>query len=378
MELVLKRTLKIERYRIIAEVVRAQKRDELQAVLLLAQQKQGYLSAKMVADELLGGKPEIVGKRLIQICITHKLLEEESHGKNNYILTEMGQTALEEEQIFIPEQGTWEIWVTNDPLWPSALVQIEVFNEPPAFKETGRDKKDELEERRENMQSLPEWLFNRLQGQSITPLADRKTDYRFDELKKKGEVVTPDATITATLTIPQFGDSSELRFSGTVVKKKCDYQEQHAMNFENAWQQILQQQGWLTRWRTQQQTQQGVLDVSYRELKTDQERASFHKNYPISKPYLANLDRFDNTIINNVPIAPATQQDANQWGYWLLERNTNHYVLKGDFEMMQNKVIESFPDYEITFPEQSDFAQPLRHSNPRAYWYLQAPLDWQI
>jgi len=377
MELVLERTLKIQRYRIIAEVAQAQNRGELHAVLLLAQER-GYVFAKMVAEELLGNRPETIGKRLIQICVTHRLLkEEESRGKKNYILTEMGQTALEEEKIFIPERGTWEIWVTDDPLWASALVQIEVFKEPQARNEIKNQ--EELKKRKNNMRKLPEWLFEKLQDQSsITPLANRNADYRFDELETKGEVVTPDANITATLTILQFGDNSDLRFTGKVVNKECDYQEQHAMTFKSAWHQMLEQQGWLTRWRIQQETQQEVLDVSYSELKTDQERASFRKNYPISKPYLTDLDRFDNTIIDNVAIAPATPGDAEHWADCLLEWDTNQYVLKGDFEIMQNKVDKSFPDYEITFQEQSDFAQALHHSNPRAYWYLQAPLDWQI
>ncbi len=377
MELVLKRTLDIQRYRIIAEVARAQKRGELQAVLLLAQER-GYIFAKMVADRLLGNRPETVGKRLIQICVTHKLLvEEESHGsKKNYILTETGQTALEEEKIFIPERGTWEIWVTDDPLWPSALIQIQSFNETQARNEIKNQEK--LKERNHNMPNMPYWLFEKLQGQSITPLADRNADYRFYEPADKGEIVTPDTNITATLTIPQIGDSSDLRFTGKVVEKKCDYQEAHPMTFESAWHQMLEQQGWLERWRIQQETQQEVLDVYYPELKTEQERASFRKNYPIPKPYLTDLDEFDNTIIDNVPIAPATPEDAEHWTQWLLERDTNRYVLKGDFEALQNQVTKSFPDYDIAFPKQSDFAQPLRRTNPRAYWYLQAPLDWQI
>jgi len=371
MELVFQRRLNIQCYRILAEVARTQKRDELHAVLLLAQERR-HVSAKMVADELLGNRPETVGKRLIQICIRHNLLVEQEH--NNYILTEMGKTALEKEKIFIPERGTWEIWVTDDPLWASALIQIKPFNEPPAFKETGRDKKTELEERGKNMQNLPKWLVEKLQGQIITPLADRKADYRFDELAKKGEkVVTPDANITATLTIPQFCETSDLRFTGKLVDKQYHYQEQHTMTFELAWHQILEQQSWLTRWRTQQE----VLDVSYQDL-SEQERAHFLKNYPIQTPYLTDLDKFDDTIIDNVPIAPATQPDANHWAHWLLERDTNRYALKGDFETMQNQVTKYFPDYEITFPDQSEFAQQLRQTNPRAYWYLQAPLDWQI
>jgi len=376
MELVLQRTLEIQRYRIIAEVARAQKRDELQAVLLLAQER-GHVFAKMVAEKLLGNRPETVGKRLIQICVTHKLLvEKESYGQKNYILTETGQTALEEQKIFIPERGTWEIWVTDDPLWASALIQIDVFNEPKARNEINNQ--EDLKDRTNNMQKLPDWLFEKLQDQIITPLADRNKDYRFDELAGKGEFVTPDAHITATLTIPQFGNTSDLLFTGKIVEKESRYQQAHPMTFDKAWPQILQQQGWLTRWRTQQQTQQGVLDVSYSDLKTDQERASFHKDYPIPKPYLTDLGRFDDTTINDVPIAPATEQHANPWAHWLLERDTNQYVLKGDFEIQQNQVAESFPDYEITFPEQRHFAQQLRQTNPRAYWYLQAPLDWQI
>jgi hypothetical protein len=365
MKLVLERTLEIQRYRIIAEVARTQKRDELHAVLLLAQER-GHISAKMVADELLGNRPETVGKRLIQICVTHNLLVEQ---QSNYVLTETGQTALEKEKIFIPERGTWEIWVTDDPLWASALIQIKPFNETQARNEIKNQKV--LKERCEDMQDIPNWLVKKLQGQIITPLADRNAEYRFDELAEKGElVVTPDANITATLSI---GNTSDLLFTGKVVNKDCRYQEQHPMTFQSAWHQILQQQNWLTRWRTQQE----VLDVSYQDL-SEQELASFHKDYPISKPYLTDLDRFDDTIINNVPIAPATQQDANDWAHWLLERDTKRYVLKGDFETMQNKVTKFFPDYKITFPEQSEFAQQLRQTNPRAYWYLQAPLDWQI
>jgi len=364
MELVFQRTLNIQRYRIIAEVARTQKRDELYAVLLLAQERR-HVSAKMVADELLGNRPETVGKRLIQICVRLQLLVEQEY--NYYVLTESGQTALKKEKIFIPERGTWEIWVTDDPLWASALIQIKPFNETQARNEIKNQK--ELKERCQDMQDIPNWLVKKLQGQIITPLADdRNAEYRFDELTEKGElVVTPDANITATLSI---GDTSDLLFTGKVVNKECRYQEQHPMTFQSAWHQILQQQNWLTRWRTQQE----VLDVSYQDL-SEQERASFHKDYPISKPYLTDLDRFDDTTINNVPIAPATQQDANHWAYWLLERDTNQYVLKGDFETMQNKVTEFFPDYKITFPEQRHFAQQLR---PRAYWYLQAPLDWQI
>jgi len=375
MELVLKRSLKIERYRIIAEVARAQERNELHAVLLLAKEWK-HVSAQMVADELLGGRPEIVGKRLIQICATHKLLEQQYHG--NYILTEVGQTALATEKIFIPERGTWEIWVTNDPLWPSTLINIQPFDEPSAFSETGRDKKKELEERTNNMQSLPKWLVENLQKQSITPLADRKTDYHFNEVAEKGELVSPDADITATLTIPQFSENSSLLFTGKIAGKNCRYQDKHTINFELAWQQILQQQNWLTRWRIQPKTQQEVLNVAYSELETDEERASFQKDYPISKPYLANLNRFDDTTIHEVPIAPATQQDANRWAHWFLERDTTQYVLQGEFEVLQNKVAKRFPDYSITFPEQSSFAQQLRQTNSRAYWYLQAPLDWQI
>jgi hypothetical protein len=376
MKLVLQRTLDIKCYRIIAEVARTQKRAELHALLLLAQER-GYIFSKMVADDLLGGRPETVGRRLIQIGVRYNLLKE-FRDKNNYILTETGQTALEKEQIFISERGTWEIWVTDDPLWPSALIKIEVFKEPPAFKETGRNQQTELEERNKNMKVLPPWFFEKLQGQIITPLADIKADYRFDELEPKGEFVSSKANITATLTIPQFGDTSDLLFTGKILDKECRYQEAHIMTFEKAWPQILEQQAWLERWRTQPKTQQEVLDVSYIELKTDQEKASFHKDYPIPKPYLENLEKFDNTIIDNVPIAPATQEDAEDWADWLLERDTNQYVLKGDFEIMQNKVANFFPDYEITFLEKSDFAQPLRQTNPRAYWYLQAPLDWQI
>ncbi|MDM8548381.1 hypothetical protein QUF61_17965 [Candidatus Venteria ishoeyi] len=370
MELVLKRQLKIERYRVIAEIEKAQKRDEIHAVLLLAQEPSG-ISAKAIAENLLGGRPETVGKRWLKVCESYNLIEYNKKFKN-YVLTDTGKESLNQKKVFPPEQGTWDIWMTDDPLWLGKLVKIEPHEESYAFLE--KKDKEKLNKRGKAMKPLPTWIQESLiQQKSVTSLLDAKEDYRFGNLKGKAEKVDEiEFDISLILTIPERGKTSLVFYKG----KKPYHHLAPEIKFSDIWQQLLLQRNLLESWDKNENQQ--VLRVTNDSLKP-QEQASFLKEYTFSDPNLEGFGSFEQTTVENVPIAPVSQNDADDWGLELLLQEINRYAVQGEFRKMKNIIRPKFPDFTLNLPEQSELAQTLRDIElHKKHWYLQAPLDWNI
>lgn len=377
MEIKLQRPLKIHRFRVKGTIAKAEKRPEIHSILLMAQNQHGFVSARDVSNDLLGGRPETVGKRLLNLCVDYELLK---FDKGNYVLTPKGTSAINQQQIFVPEQGIWELWVTNDALLPTALLKIEPFKEPSA-----RNEKQNAKARNENIKTLPQWLHQRLiNDSSLSPLVATGQEYRFIELAEKAEfVANVNADVKITWITPESAQTS-LQFEGTVDGKKLDYRYQTLpkLAFSEIWQQMLRQQGWWLQnnqsaeyWDFAQQT----LRIPYKGL-SETEQSTFLKDYKLSKPVISGFDDFDDTLIENIPIMPKDENAAGSWGFWLLDQKINNYMLSGQLEKQQQNIsaLKQFAEFDLIFPEQQELAQELRNSNPKAYWHLQAPLDWQL
>lgn len=408
MEIKLQRPLKIQRFRVKGTIEKAEKRPEIHSILLLAQEQYGVVSARDVVEKLLGGRPETVGRRLLALCADYGLLAKEKQG-NDFALTSKGTTAISQQKIFVPEQGTWELWVTNDSLLPTALLKVEAFKEPSIIEEKrNKDKPRKLA-------SLPAWLPSHLIGKTLSPLVADNHQYRFIELSEKGEFVTDvKANVKAIWITPESAKTS-LRFEGSVDGKKLDYSYQilPKLAFSEIWKQMLKQQGWLQNnhsgeyWDFAQpkQTFSEVLDQMLKQqggLQNNQssknwdftqqalripcknlsetEQSTFLKDYKLSKPVISGFGDFDDTLIENIPIMPKDENAAGSWGFWLLEQKVNDYMLSGQLEKQQQNIsaLKQFAEFDLIFPEQKEFAQELHNSNPKAYWHLQAPLDWQL
>ncbi|MCX7096310.1 MAG: hypothetical protein NTV43_00210 [Methylococcales bacterium] len=380
MEIKLQRTLKIDRFRVKGTIAKAEKRPEIHSILLLAQEQYGVVSARDVAEKLLGGRPETVGRRLLALCADYELLVKEKQG-NYFTLTPKGTAAISQQKIFVPEQGTWELWVTDDPLLPTALLKVEAFKEPSVIEEK-RNK-----DKQRKFVSLPAWLRSRLIDKTLSPLVATGQEYHFIELAEKAEFVTDvDAHVKAIWITPESAQAS-LQFDGTIDKKNLDYHYQTLpkLAFSEIWQQMLKQQGWLQEsdvdeqaaqyWSFAQQT----LCIPYKDL-SETEKSTFLKDYKLSKPVISGFGDFDDTLIDNIPIMPKDENAAGGWGFWLLEQKVNDYMLSGQLEKEQQNIsaLKQFAEFDLIFPEQQEFAQELRNSNPKAYWHLQAPLDWQL
>ena len=377
----LKRTVKVECYRVLGTVSRAQKRDELHAILQLAQEQNDVVTASDVAKYLLN-LPEIVAERLLNICKQYKLLEWKYQ---KYHLTDSGREALEKEQLFIPEYGTWVIWITCDPLLPSLLM---IKSEKDINQKNGRKNGNG---NGKSFNRLPKWFDDLKELKSLIPIDDKIS--RLDNFEPKVEYVDSTARLEIKWTLNGSGEhtfSLNGQISGKSVNLSLDPSK---IAFTEIWHELLKQNGMLTdnlsywnrvrnapAWDVEHQ----VLCVQFDDL-SDREKGEMHKTLQLNKCNFENYGTFDPTAVERIPIYPFTEEDANEWAEWRLEQSIRSYVTEEQYELKRQEAIKPFSEFNLTLLTRFEFAQAIfdqsiEQDNPPIprYWHLQAPIDWNL
>ena len=129
-EFSLQRKIGVQCWNVIGMVARACKRPELMPVLLRARER-GRTSADDVAEHLLFEQRSrrVVAQRLLHIAALYRLVTETDRW---FSLTEAGAAALDSEQVFVPEHGSWTIWASEDPLLDHPILRVDPWDEPTA------------------------------------------------------------------------------------------------------------------------------------------------------------------------------------------------------------------------------------------------------
>ena len=131
--IVLKRSVDVQCWHVKGDVGFPKRREELMAVLLRVQENP-LTDAGDIAEHLLFERlaREQVALRLLAIAEEYGLLERSRSGLQ---LTSAGVEAIECEEVFVPQSGNWELWVSDDPLMESAILYIAPFSEASAYDE---------------------------------------------------------------------------------------------------------------------------------------------------------------------------------------------------------------------------------------------------
>ena len=131
--IILERPVNVGCWRTVGQVAKAGKRAELLPVLVRAQET-GGTNARDLAGHLLfePRSRRVVADRLLHIGAAYGLLDVDSHA---FTLTEAGKEAIDTGEVFVPEDGAWTLWASDDPALPSPVLRIEPWNEPTAFDE---------------------------------------------------------------------------------------------------------------------------------------------------------------------------------------------------------------------------------------------------
>jgi hypothetical protein len=377
MVIVLSRAVNVRCFHIVGEVGFAQRRDELRAVIHLAAAQGGQLSAQALCEHLLGGKPDAVGLRLLSVCERMGLVEWDTKTRrvdSIARLTEEGLRVAEGGDVFVPERGTWTVWVAEDPLIPvvERLLRVEPFREPTAFDEVMGRKDKPREER--GMVDLPEWVQEACSINGQLGWGDGRAISMLD-IEEQGEPeAEPNAQVTLTLRAAP-GEASSIRLKGDIQGQRADYELQQASppGFEEVWRYCLGPRA--SDWDGSR------LAVKFENL-DDMERGAFESHIVFDGWRHPIHGTFGRVQVPHVPLRPATDIDASLWANWLLAHRTQSYVRKADFAQRCEEVQEVFTGYRLQLMTQEQLAVSLRRTSgarpSRKYWHLQAPLDWSL
>ena len=389
-EFLLRRNIKTLCCRIKATISKAAERDDLMPVLIRARENNGTYS-KDIAQHLLGEAEgrEIVGKRLLDIGTSLGLLENkgESH-RPRYYLTKDGEKALESNKVMVPEEGTWTIWASNDPLLNYPILHIAPYHEASAFDEVFGKKKQETKERNDSFEDVPAWLKH-AESTADMPIALGNELIRIDNIDNKIEKVDANTN----LVVKWFPEKSELHVEGNINGTSVNSTPNSPqVDFGSLWQELLKKENLWDQW----QEAEKCLLVTFEET-DESERASMLRQLRFSRPDLHKFGKFESTS-QNIEIFPQSLEDAQLWARWKLLEKINAYATKAIFTKWQEEARLPFNEYanQLTLPQRETLAQHYWNNrnvsqaqqkqthnqqnlkNTSSLWHLVAVEDWGI
>ncbi|MCC6648704.1 MAG: hypothetical protein IT374_24460 [Polyangiaceae bacterium] len=359
----LKRAITVEGWRVTGTIAVAAKREWEPALLKLAVQR-GAVTSDMVVGELLGGRSG-VARRLIEICGRLGLLEQR---RGAWLPTEAGRETARTGVVLVPERGTWTVWGATDPLLVSAIVAVSPWREPPAFDERGK-------EARRAIQALPSWLTGAV-GRPLDLLGGEQRAIRIDDLGKaaRGEAVDAAPSLRATVVVTPAG--TRLHIAGTLAEVDVAADAPPpAFSYDDVWSALLRHAGLERQWDTHRR----ALWVAFKETSAA-ERSSMIRALRVDRPVLGGLGRFDDVVVEPVPIRPWSKDDAAAWGEWRLVQGVKDYVSDEALGAAWRAAVAPFEDIAPACPTRLEVAARARGQDrpPPTYWRLQAPADWSM
>ncbi|MGK3963954.1 hypothetical protein WMF38_07205 [Sorangium sp. So ce118] len=385
MRIVLRRTVNVRWALVQGKVAFAERRAAEHAVVVWAAERlregleaRAEQLCEATAQGPLLGLPPVVGRRLARVCEELGLLHLD---KERIVrLTPEGErvAASAEPRVFVPQVGAWWIFWAEDPLLAQRLLRVEPGKEPSAHRERQARNGERGEERRQ-FHDLPDAVAALCDERGERPplelaAARDGRPVRIVALERKVELLRSQDRLTVELTFEPDATEGLIQLRGRVADRSVDATLPSLRDRDHAhtWRTLLRSKGTEDWWNPSS----GKLRVPFNGLR-DEARESFQLEMSFRAPEIDRLGRFDDTVVDGVPIEPATEGDAQRWFEWLLERRANHTQWPEVFAANARDLTQLFRDHHVRVPAQSDFTRQLRGAErPRAaYWHLQAPLD---
>ncbi len=367
--IVLQRRISVRCWNVLGMVAKASKRPELMPVLLRARE-QTHTSAEDVAEHLFFERRSrrVVAERLLRIAASYGLLVHNEHG---FTLTEAGLTALNSEQIFVPERGSWTMWASDDPLLDYPVLRVDPWSEPTAFDEVRRVNNRECDTR--EFLDVPHTLRAAVGRVAATPGGGGSV-LRVDELADKAESVKPDDNLKLVWNVGE----RKMRLEGTLRDARLStVLEAPNIPLQHVWQQFLEAQGLWSSW----DRARNALLVGFEET-SDRERESLLRDLAITTPTLSDFGKFDALTIQDVLLHARTPSDARHWAAWRLQARLRDYATRERFDAWTKEAMEPFATYRISVPSRADLARDAwarRGDRPSPIaWHLAAAEDWSL
>ena len=368
-EIVLTRKLTIDTWRIKGAVAKAQKRKDVMLVLqFLNEFKTG--KAKKIASHLLFDTNArlMVAQRLLDICQIYELVDSD---KGNYQLTNSGKEALQANEVFIPEDGCWELSVANDPLLPHSVIKLSPFNEPNAITEVmSRNAKDNQENGERKIEDTPDW-FQKFIAVELKPYEGGKS-IRIDKVEQKAEW----AEVSFHLSLEWNVGKNSIRILDG--KKVTTQLKGPSLKIDNVWKNLLENEGILECWDELDK----ALAIPFDESK-EHSRITMVSDYEFIQPTIhigyQYLGDFDDVLIKGISVCAATPEDAQAWAQWRLDNSITSFASEAKYRQWVENAQKPFKKHAIKLPDRDEAAHDrIGEKYTKEDWFLLAASDWAL
>jgi hypothetical protein len=362
-----------------ATIAVGRERPEWLAVAQLAKDFGGAIHAAQISSELLGGIPQVVGERVLHRCVALGLLKTGEAGSAE--LSELGLAAVEQGQVFVPEERLWRFYIAEHPLLEQSLLHVEPLDDGNAHNERNelREAKRAGYGRPDDGDTTPACLhIAEESGRPLASMADGP-HYVVTKAPEAGAYAEqenlrlelrwdsdaqPELVLTGKLTRPirRTRDKGEPHPAASVP-----LQVRRRLNFPPALSGVSHEQVWIALaalganlevanlhdWR--QRAGRLVMPITFAGCKPAS-RNSFRQDLPVPGipsgrfSELEWLEGFDPSTLNDVELVPASEADAEPWAEWLLHQSLNHYATPERLEMMAAAARQRFEFHSPLLP----------------------------
>ncbi|TDT44556.1 hypothetical protein DES49_0667 [Halospina denitrificans] len=369
-QLILRRTLNVVCWHVSGQVATAKERRDLIPLLLRAQEVE-QTGAKDIAEHLFfeSNSRKVVAERLLQVAHSYGLLKKESAGA--YSLSEEGKQAIARERVYVPQEGTWIIWASDEPMLDHPILHVEAWSEPSAFDEVWGKEKHKNSERA--FEELPRWMTES-EGRAFDMVCKTTESRRIDSMQINAEPVRNHAFIYLEWNV----NKGKLWLRGELADQSVD-SSLNAPDIESnqVWKNLLECVELWPRWDPSQQALRMAFDES-----SKSERESLTRVLKFKNPEISGAGRFEDLDVYDVPLLPLSGEDAKKWAEWRLEARISDYATNSRYQQWTNEAAEPFAEFSPTLPPRDALAELVwtqRGNRPTAKcWYLMASEDWGL
>lgn len=383
----LSRTIPINCFDVEAIVAVGRQRPEFLAVAQLAADLKRPISSRDVLRELLGPRPEVLGRRVIERCIALGLLHSTDSRNSEAELSEAGALALEYGEVLVPEEGVWRFYLVGDPLVPNKLLHAERLESDSVKKERDAAKNARNRGDRPIRSERPPEILSSCCGDLPSKSAHHGQLFQLTELAKSG-ASGPKGSLRLNLTWDRSAEAM-LNLSGT-LPSDAKVQNAKPVDVNIELPEIFDDLEYQTIWTNLAGLSsdlslkelddwfsiagEPVIPLAFHSL-SDEERNRFRRNLTVPASEWEQLGDFDSTVLENTLIVPATEADAQAWLEWLHWNAINDYVIPRQIEELGKDQLARFPYHKPRpLSPSALLAQALTTRNERSFFLL-APSD---
>ncbi len=347
MDLVLKREVKVEVYQVIMQIGRQKQREDILAVLKLAEDLNKPLKPQDICNYLLIDRPESMGEAILLRCKDLDLLDD------NFNLTEMGRKALRESKIFLKEESCYNLYITRDPIHLDKFLHLKTISP-----------------RSEEMRAYT-YLKNNEYDEKNANLSREiiKTPQFIIELKNK-------VFINSNKKIIIYDVGKNAKYLETFEKENLYLIIKIKDIFNNSKLSV-----YLSNFRSGELENIPSIDPLKIWLSLLGDKSDKWDSF---NPEIPGLGKFESIKIPDIPIIPDSYEDAEKWAEWYLIYQINEYISEKQYEELKTRIksLPIFKEFKIEFPTLNELAKNILEYYYEEnkvyldkYWYIQTPLD---